>query len=45
MKYNAAAAIALFFALIAFAIWVEIGVWNECRATNSWFYCMRILSK
>jgi hypothetical protein len=35
----------LVIAAIAGAIYLEIGVWQECRATNSWFYCMRVLSK
>lgn len=32
-------------AVIAGAIYLEVGVWQECRATNSWFYCMRVLGK
>jgi hypothetical protein len=35
----------LIIAAIAGTIYLEIGVWQECRATNSWFYCMRVLSK
>lgn len=25
--------------------WWEIASWKECRQTNSWWYCVRILSK
>jgi len=32
-------------AVIALGIWYEIYMWKQCRLTNSWFYCMRILSK
>jgi hypothetical protein len=24
---------------------LEHNVWTKCRATNSWFYCMRVLGK
>jgi hypothetical protein len=33
-----------FFMLIAFSIWYEVAIWNECLMTNSWWYCLRILS-
>lgn len=23
---------------------MEVKLWNECRASNSWFYCLRVLS-
>lgn len=23
----------------------EISIWNECRASNSWIYCMRVTGK
>lgn len=23
----------------------QVHLWNECRETNSWGYCMRVLSK
>lgn len=36
---------ALVVTVILSIIYLEIGVWQECRATNSWFYCMRVLSK
>ena len=29
--------------LVAFGIYIEIGLWNECRTDHSWFYCMRVL--
>jgi hypothetical protein len=31
--------------LIGLGIWYEIEMWSECRATNTFWYCMRILSK
>lgn len=36
---------AVVIAFFAIGIYYEIEVWRECRATNSWFYCMRVLSK
>jgi hypothetical protein len=32
-------------AFFAIGIYYEMAVWQECRQTNSWFYCMRVLSK
>lgn len=32
-------------AFVAIGIYYEMAVWQECRATNSWLYCMRVLSK
>lgn len=32
-------------ALFIFAGFVQVSVWNECRETNSFFYCMRLVSK
>lgn len=32
-------------ALLALGALYEISLWNECRQTNPWFYCMRVLSK
>jgi hypothetical protein len=29
--------------VVALAIWYEVSMWNECRETNSFFYCMRVL--
>jgi hypothetical protein len=33
--------------VIAFTvgIYIQFSVWMECRATNSFFYCMRALSR
>lgn len=33
--------------LLVFVIGIvcEVQVWNECRETNSFMYCMRVLSK
>lgn len=31
--------------LIGLGTWNEISLWNECRATNSFFYCARVLGK
>jgi hypothetical protein len=31
--------------LMAGAIAYERMLWNECRATNSWFYCVRVLGQ
>jgi hypothetical protein len=39
------ASVTLVFAFVALAVGCEISMWQECRATNSWFYCMRVLSK
>lgn len=35
---------AAFLGVIGFGIWWEVSLWNECRATNSFFYCVRTLS-
>jgi len=43
MKYAIAAA--AFCILLSLGIMVEISVWQECRQTNSWFYCMRVLHR
>jgi len=32
-------------AVIVTAMWLEMQVWDECRQTNSFWYCMRVLSK
>jgi len=31
--------------LAAVGIFLEVSVWNECRQTNSWFFCLRMMSK
>jgi hypothetical protein len=30
--------------IIALACWWQYSLWSECRITNSFFYCLRILS-
>lgn len=32
-------------ALIAFAIWWEYGLWDECLNDHSFFYCLRVLGR
>lgn len=32
-------------AIFGSAFLYERMLWNECRATNSWFYCVRVLGK
>ena len=32
-------------ALIAAGIYWELQVWDECRQTNSFMYCMGVISK
>lgn len=34
----------LLFAVLALAGWYEWSLWHECRQTNSFFYCARVLS-
>ena len=29
--------------IVVAAVAYEVMLWNECRGTNSWFYCMRVL--
>jgi hypothetical protein len=36
--------VAVSIAILALMIWYEIAVWQECLATNHWFYCLRVLS-
>jgi hypothetical protein len=36
---------ALTVAVIVGIIAYERMLWNECRLTNSWFYCVRVLGK
>ena len=26
-------------------IYLEVGLWRECRADHSWLYCVRVLGK
>lgn len=30
-------------AVIGLTVWYEASLWNECRRTNSFFYCARVL--
>jgi hypothetical protein len=32
-------------AIVTLLVSCEVQVWQECRQTNSWLYCMRVLSK
>jgi hypothetical protein len=32
-------------AFLGLAVWYEVEMWSECRQTNSFWYCMRVLSK
>ncbi|QTZ83278.1 hypothetical protein phiGM223_12 [Pseudomonas phage phiGM22-3] len=32
-------------ALVAGCVAWNVSLWNECRASNSWMYCMHVLSK
>jgi hypothetical protein len=32
-------------AFFGFGLWWTMQVWNECRLTNSWMYCLRLISK
>ena len=36
---------ALILTAIVGGIYMEVGFWNECRQTGSFFYCMRILGR
>ncbi len=31
-------------ALFGFIIWMKIDIWNECRATNSFWYCWHLVN-
>lgn len=31
--------------VVSLGVWYEVELWQECRATNSWFYCMRVLGR
>ena len=43
MKNVLFAAVAI--AVLTLAVWMQIEVWNECRETHSFWYCMRTLNK
>ncbi len=29
---------------IAFGLWLEYSVWDECRKSSSFIYCLRVMS-
>lgn len=31
--------------ILGLIVWAEVSTWTECRQTNSWFYCVRVLSR
>lgn len=31
---------------LAFVVWLQVGVWEECRAFgHSWWYCVRLMAR
>lgn len=32
-------------AMLALSVWWEVSLWGECRKTNSFWYCARVLGK
>jgi len=36
---------ALVIFVLGAAVWYQSALWSECRQTNSFMYCMRVLSK
>ena len=42
---TAAGWIAFVLAIALLIGWYEITVWEECRVTNSFMYCMRVLGR
>jgi hypothetical protein len=36
---------ALFVGLVGFSIWMHVGIWNECRETNSFWYCVKVVGR
>lgn len=32
-------------AVVAGLVYYEVSIWNECRQTNSFLYCVRVVSK
>lgn len=44
-EVKTAVSIATVIAAIALAVWWEVSLWNECRETNSFWYCVRVLGK
>ena len=41
---HALVAVALFL-FVCLSIACEVTTWNECRASNSWIYCMRVMGR
>lgn len=35
----------LAFVILGGVIYLQANIWNECRQTNSFLYCLRVLSK
>jgi cytochrome oxidase assembly protein ShyY1 len=35
----------VFATLISLGIWWQVSLWDECRSTNSFWYCVRILGR
>lgn len=31
--------------LVGGCVALQVSLWKECRASNSWMYCMHVLSK
>ena len=31
--------------VVVVVIYIELATWQECRITNSFFFCMRVLNK
>lgn len=36
---------AVIVAFVALLSWWEIASWKQCLGTNSWWYCLRVLSQ
>ncbi len=43
MKYSAVIVAGV--GLFGLLVWFQYSLWSECRQTNSWFYCARVLNK
>jgi hypothetical protein len=44
-KLKVIGALLLIALVLGGVLFYEVAVWSECRQTNSWWYCLRILSK
>jgi hypothetical protein len=42
-NFKLALCLAAIVASILFCVWLEIGLWSECRSDHSWLYCLRVL--